>query len=141
MFSHEHTVKTSLFTLVLSDILSLAHALFWVQSFPSGSLLVATFSITVPGLSRGFASARRVLRSDWMTPLLIPVTDGPIRAQLLWLQVHSYSLRANLDHTPHRKYQGRECWVGSGAFRGQFAFGRFNSGSWRKKKLCMGKNG
>lgn len=132
-FSHEHTVKTSLFTRVLSDILSLAHALFWVQSFPSGSLHVATFSITVPGLSRGFASARRVLRSDWMTPLLIPVTDEPIRAQLLWLQVHSYSLRANPDHTPHRKYQGRGCWVVSGAFRGQFAFGRFNGGSWKKK--------
>lgn len=29
----------------------------------------------------------------------------------------------------------------SGAFRGQFAFGRFNGGSWRKKKikLCMEK--
>lgn len=100
MFSYEHTIKTKLFKRVISDILSVAHALFWVQSFPLGSPCVATFSITVPGLSRGFASAMRVLCSDWMTPLLIPVSGEPIRAQLLWLHVHSCSLRANLNRTP-----------------------------------------
>lgn len=49
------------------------------------------FRITVPGLSRGFASATRVLRSDWTTPRLIPVPAEPIRRQLLWLHVHSWS--------------------------------------------------
>lgn len=85
--------------------------------------------------------ARRAsLRPDWMPPLLIPVAGEPIRAQLLWLHVHSCSLRANLNCTPHRGTGAVDAGWFCGAFRGQLACGRFNCGSWRtKKKLCVGK--
>lgn len=60
MVSDERPIQTSLLGRAISVLSSLAHALFWVQSFPSGSPHVATHSITVPGLSRGFACATRV---------------------------------------------------------------------------------
>lgn len=60
-----------------------------------------------------------------MTPLLIPVPEEPIRAQLLWLHVHSCSLRADPEQKTPRPWMQGVC---SGADRGQQAWGSFTVG-------------
>lgn len=68
---------------------SLTHALFWLQSFPSGSPHVATRAASLrPGYHEVLPARRASLCPDWMPPLLIPVAREPIRAQLLWLHAH-----------------------------------------------------
>lgn len=52
-------------------------------------------------------SATRVLRSDWTTPLLIPVAWEPIPAQLLWLPVQSCSLPSKPESHGVQQHQGR----------------------------------
>lgn len=68
----------------------LTHALFWLQSFPSGSPHVATRSASPrPGYHEVLPARRASLCPHWMPPLLIPVAREPIREQLLWLHAHS----------------------------------------------------
>lgn len=55
--------------------------------------------------------ATRVLRSDWTTPLLIPVAREPIPAQLLWLHVQSCSLPSKPESHGVQKHQDRVCYA------------------------------
>lgn len=128
MFSLQHTLKTPLSA---SGILSPVGILLQFHSFPSGSPYVATFSITVPVLSQVLLCATRVLRSDWTTPLLIPVAGEPIPAQLLWLHVQSCSLPSKPESDGVQE-QGRGY---TGCFRGQF-----NDGFWAKQDKKQTKN-
>lgn len=88
----------------ISDISSLRSCF----CFGSSHFLRAHLTSPLPaslclGYHEVLASAARVLRSHWMTPLLIPVRGEPIRRQLLWLHVHSCSLRAQPEsHTARR---------------------------------------
>lgn len=104
MFSLQHTLKTPLSA---SGNLPPVGILLQVHSFPSGSPYVATFSITVLVLSQVLPCETRVLRSDWTTPLLIPVAGEPIPAQLLWLHIQSCSLPSEPESHGVQKHQGR----------------------------------
>lgn len=103
MFSLQNTLKTPLSA---SGILPPVGILLQVHLFPLGSPYVATFNITVLVLSQVFPCATRVLRSDWTTPLLIPVAGEPIPAQLLWLHVQSSSLLSKPESHGVQKHRG-----------------------------------
>lgn len=87
-------------------------------------------------LSQLLPRATRVLRSDWTTPLLIPVAREPIPAQLLWLHVQSCSLPSKPESHGVQKHHGP---CGRGAFGGQVA--RLWFTDWEKKRSKIKSEG